>query len=121
MGLTALDLGLRGAASGLFLMMVLVLLRLRPANRHIILGMALAAGGAAYAVATAPFIPTSLLRWTLPILSALPVIFWLWARATFDDDFILKRWHGALWLAVVGIGISVSFAWTSWRARKERR
>ena len=116
MGLTALDLGLRGAASGLFLMMVLVLLRLRPANRHIILGMALAAGGAAYAVATAPFIPKSLLRWTLPILSALPVIFWLWARATFDDDFILKRWHGALWLAVVGIGFSVSFAWTSWPA-----
>jgi hypothetical protein len=116
MGLTALDLGLRGAASGLFLMMVLVLLRLRPTNRHIILGMALAAGGAAYAVATAPFIPTSLLRWTLPILSALPVIFWLWARATFDDDFILKRWHGALWLAVVGIGFSVSFAWTSWPA-----
>ena len=116
MGLTALDLGLRGAASGLFLMMVLVLLQFRPTNRHIILGMALAAGGAAYAVATAPFIPTSLLRWTLPILSALPVIFWLWARATFDDDFILKRWHGALWLAVVGIGFSVSFAWTSWPA-----
>ena len=116
MSFTALDLGLRGAASGLFLMMVLVLLRLRPTNRHIILGMALAAGGAAYAVATAPFIPTSLLRWTLPILSALPVIFWLWARATFDDDFILKRWHGALWLAVVGIGFSVSFAWTSWPA-----
>src|SRR6516225_3785151 len=116
MGLTALDLGLRGAASGLFLMMVLVLLRLRPANRHIILGMALAAGGAAYAVATAPFIPTPLLRWTLPFLSALPVIIWLWARTTFDDDFILKRWHGALWLAVVGIGLSVSFAWTSWPA-----
>ena len=53
MGLTALDLGLRGAASGLFLMMVLVLVRLRPTNRHIILGKALATGGAAYAVATA--------------------------------------------------------------------
>jgi hypothetical protein len=36
MGLTALDLGLRGAASGVFLMMVLVLLRLRPINRHIV-------------------------------------------------------------------------------------
>jgi AraC-like DNA-binding protein len=116
MDLTALDLGLRGAASGLFLMMVLVLLQLRPINRHIILGMALAAGGAAYAVATAPFVPKSVLRWTLPILSALPVIFWLWARSTFADDFILKRWHGALWLTVVGIGFSVSFAWTSWPA-----
>lgn len=56
------------------------------------------------------------MRWTLPFLSALPVLFWLWARATFDDDFILKRWHGVLWLAIVGIGLSVSFAWTSWPA-----
>jgi AraC-like DNA-binding protein len=116
MGLTALDLGLRGAASGLFLMMVLVLLQLRPTNRHIILGTALAAGVVAYAVATAPFVPKSLLRWTLPFLSALPVIFWLWARTTFDDDFVIRRWHGALWLTVVGIGCSVSFAWTSWPA-----
>jgi AraC-like DNA-binding protein len=116
MDLTALDLGLRGAASGLFLMMVLVLLRLRPTNRHIILGVALAAGSAAYAVATAPFVPQSLWRWTLPILCTLPVIFWLWAQTTFDDDFILKRWHGALWLTVLGIGFSVSFAWTSWPA-----
>jgi AraC-like DNA-binding protein len=116
MGLTALDLGLRGAASGLFLMMVLVLLRLRPTNRHIILGMALTAGAAAYAVATAPFVPKPLLRWMQPILSALPVIFWLWARTTFDDDFVLKRWHGVMWLTVVAIGFSVSFASTSWPA-----
>jgi AraC-like DNA-binding protein len=116
MGLTALDLGLRGAVSGLFLMMVLVLLQLRPTNRHIILSIALATGVAAYAVATAPFVPQSLWRWTLPILCTLPVIFWLWARTTFDDDFNLKPWHGALWLTVVGIGLSVSFAWTSWPA-----
>jgi AraC-like DNA-binding protein len=116
MDLIALDLGLRGAASGLFLMMVLVLLGLRSTNRHVILVMALAAEGAAYAVATAPFVPESLYRWTLPVLGMQPVIFWLWARTTFDDDFILKRWHGALWLTVVGIGFSVSFAWTSWPA-----
>jgi hypothetical protein len=70
--------------------------------------------GAVYAVATAPSVPQSLFRWPLPILSAQPVIFWLWARATFDDDFILKRWHAALLLTVVGIGFSVSVAWTSW-------
>jgi AraC-like DNA-binding protein len=115
-GLTALDPGLRGAASGLFLMMMLVLLQLRPTNRNIILGMAMAAGGAAYVIATAPFIPKPSLRWTMPILSAQPVIYWLWARATFDDDFILKRWHGALWLAIVGIGYLVSLGWTSWPA-----
>ena len=113
MSLTALDLGLRGAASGLFLMMVLLLLQMRPTNRNILLGMAMSAGGAAYAIATAPFIPKSSLWWTLPILSAQSVVFWLWARATFDDDFILRLWHGALWLAVVGIGFSVSLTWTS--------
>ena len=69
---------------------------LRSTNRHIILGMALAAGAAAYAVATAPFVPKSLLRCMLPILSALPVIFWLWARATFGDDFMLKRDQAAI-------------------------
>ena len=51
MGLVALDLGLRGAASGVFLLMVLVLLRLRPTNRNIMLGMAMAAGGVAFAIA----------------------------------------------------------------------
>jgi AraC-like DNA-binding protein len=120
MDLTALDLGLRGAASGLFLMMVLVLLRLRLINRHIILFMALTGGAAAYAVATAPFVPQSLWRWTVPIMSAQPVILWLWVQTTFDDDFTLKRWHGALWLTVVSIGFSVSFAWTSWPTLERR-
>src|SRR5689334_5901215 len=83
-GLTALDLGLRGAASGLFVMMVGVMLRLHPANRNILLGIAMSAGGAGFAIATAPFVPTSTFRWTLPILSAQPVVFWLWARAAFD-------------------------------------
>jgi AraC-like DNA-binding protein len=114
MGLTALDLGFRGAAAGLFLMMVLVLLQLRPVNRDILLGMAMSAGGAAFAIATAPFIPKSSFWWTLPLLSAQPVVLWLWTRATFDDEFILTRWHGAMWLAVVGLGFSVSLTWTSW-------
>ena len=103
MSLTALDLGLRGAASGLFLMMVLLLLQMRPTNRNILLGMAMSAGGAAYAIATAPFIPKSSLWWTLPILSAQSVVFWLWARATFDDDFILR-----LWLVPCGWPLSAS-------------
>ena len=31
------------------------------------------------------------------------VVFWLWARAAFDDDFALRRWHGALLAAIVGL------------------
>jgi AraC-like DNA-binding protein len=114
MSLTALDLGLRGAASGVFLLMVLVLLRLRPTNRNIMLGMAMSAGGVAFAIATAPFFPEPTQWWTLPILSGQPAVFWLWARAAFDDDFTLKRWHGALWLAIVAIGFAVSLGWTDW-------
>lgn len=114
MGLTALDLGLRGAASGLFVMMVLVLLRLGPTNRNIVLGIAMSAGGAAFAIATAPFIPKSSFWWTLPLLSAQPVVFWLWARATFDDDFVLRLRHGVVWAAVVALGFACSLTWTSW-------
>jgi AraC-like DNA-binding protein len=113
-GLTAIDLGLRGAASGVFLMIVLMVLQRRASNQLAVLGTAMAAGGAFYAIVTAPVIPKSSLWWTLPILSSLPAIFWLWARASFDDDFVLRRWHGVLWLAIVAAGFAVSLSWTTW-------
>jgi hypothetical protein len=74
----------------------------------------MAIGTAAYLIATAPFVPKSTLWWTLPLLAANPVLVWLWARATFDDDFVVRRWHGALWLIVVCIGFTVSLSWTAW-------
>jgi AraC-like DNA-binding protein len=117
MGLTAIDLGLRGAASGVFLMIILVALQRHAIHQQqVLLGMAMAAGGAFYAIVTAPLVPKSSLWWTLPILSSLPAVFWLWARAAFDDDFVLRRWHGALWLAIVAFGFAVSLSWTSWPA-----
>ena len=48
MGLTALDLGVRGATSGLFLMILLVLLTLRPSNAKIRLGAAMTIGDRVY-------------------------------------------------------------------------
>ena len=112
MELTALDLGLRGAAAGLFLMIVAVAFRARPITAIKGLGAAMSAGGAAYMIVTAPFVPKLVLWWTIPFLAANPVVFWLWARAAFDDDFVVKRWHGVLWLIVVGIGF---FAFLTWR------
>jgi AraC-like DNA-binding protein len=115
MGLIALDLGLRGAAAGLFLMlMVVILVRVHPFSSMKLLGAAMAATGAFFAIATAPYVPKTTLWWTLPILAGNPVLFWLWARAAFDDDFVLRYWHGALWLIVIGIGLSVSLGWTAW-------
>jgi AraC-like DNA-binding protein len=114
MEITALDLGLRGATAGIFLLMVVVLLRIRPFNAATLLAAALSAGGVAYVIATAPLIPKTSLWWTMPILAGNPVILWLYARATFDDDFVVRRWHGALWLAVICIAFSSSLTWTAW-------
>jgi AraC-like DNA-binding protein len=52
----------------------------------------------------------------LPILSAQPALFWLWARAAFDDDFVLRRWHGALWLGIVAFGFAITLGWFYWPA-----
>jgi len=76
----------------------------------------MSAGGVFYAVATAPFFPKSSWWWVLPILSAQPAVFWLWARAAFDDDFVLKRWHGALWLSIVAYGFAITLGWSHWPA-----
>jgi AraC-like DNA-binding protein len=112
---SALDLGLRGATAGLFLMMmVVVVVRVRPLDTIKWLGAAMAASGAVYAIVTAPFVPKAAVWWIMPFLGANPVLVWLWARANFDDDFVVRRWHGALWLAVVGIWFSVIYTWTTW-------
>ena len=115
MGIIALDLGLRGAASGLFLMILaVILIRARPLATIKLLGCAMAASTVAYLIATAPFVPKTTLWWTLPMLAGNPVLVWLWARATFDDDFVVRRWHGALWLIVLCIAFTVSLSWTAW-------
>jgi AraC-like DNA-binding protein/multisubunit Na+/H+ antiporter MnhB subunit len=76
--------------------------------------MAMASGGVFYAIVTAPFFPKSSLWWTLPVLSAQPVVFLLWARTAFDDDFVLRRWHVVLWLSVLSFGFVLTLGWTRW-------
>lgn len=112
---TALDLGLRGAVVGLFLMITVVTLgRVRPLDTVKWLSVAMAASGALYAIVTAPFVPTATVWWIMPFLGANPVLVWLWARANFDDDFVVRRWHGVLWLAVAIIWFAVIFTWKTW-------
>jgi AraC-like DNA-binding protein len=119
MALTALDLGLRGAVVGLFLLVCAVLLRstlVRPAAN---LGAALGVAGAAYAVSTAPFFPMWSFGWNSPLVALAmgsPVIFWLWARTVFEPDFTFRAWHGAVWAAVAGVGLVAYNGWTSWPA-----
>jgi AraC-like DNA-binding protein len=45
-----------------------------------------------------------------------PVIFCLWVRAVFGEDFALRAWHGAAWAVVVGLGLVTYNGWTNWPA-----
>ena len=117
MASTALDLGLRGVAVGLFLVICAVILRHTPFRLAARLGVAMGVAGAAYAISTAPFFPMGSFGWNSPLLvlsMGFPVIFWLWAHAIFDDDFALRPWHGAVWALVAGLGLVAYNGWTSW-------
>jgi AraC-like DNA-binding protein len=96
------------------MMVVVIVVRARPLDTIKWLGTAMAASGAVYAVVTAPFVPKAMVWWIMPILGANPVLIWLWARANFDDDFVVRRWHGVLWLVIVAIWFSVIYTWTIW-------
>ncbi|KJC36236.1 hypothetical protein UP09_33845 [Bradyrhizobium sp. LTSP885] len=102
--LIAIDLGCRGAAVGLALLIAGVLLRDRR-DTAARLSAALLIAVAASAISEAPGFPRPWPYWAL-ILAALSssgaVLLWLWARATFDDEFVLRPWHGALLVAIVG-------------------
>ncbi|QOZ27609.1 AraC family transcriptional regulator [Bradyrhizobium sp. CCBAU 51753] len=118
MALTALDLGLRGAVVGLFLVVCAVLLLRTPAvHRAAHLGAALGVAGAAYAISTAPYFPLWSFGWNSPFIALAmgsPVILWLWARAIFDESFALRPWHGAVWVLVAGLGLMTFNGSTNW-------
>jgi AraC-like DNA-binding protein len=117
MALTALDLGLRGAAVGLILMICAVLLHNWPFGARAALRVALGAAGAAYAISTAPFFPLGSFGWNAPLVilyTGAPVVFWLWARAAFNDDVVLRPPHAALWALVAGPGLVAYCGGASW-------
>ncbi|WP_223970708.1 AraC family transcriptional regulator [Bradyrhizobium sp. RD5-C2] len=99
----SIDLGLRGAVIALCLLIAAMALRDRRDSTAALLGAALAIGAAASMVCSAPTFPRPFAWWGLLLLalsSANSVVFWLWARAAFDDDFVPRPWHGVLWAAV---------------------
>ena len=69
------------------------------------LGSAFALGSAAHA-ATSAIGPVLLVTpWHTPLIALSTgnvVVFWLFCRTLFDDAFVLRRWHGLIWVAVTG-------------------
>jgi AraC-like DNA-binding protein len=102
-GLMSIDLGLRGAVVALCLLLAAMALRDRRDSTAALLGAALAIGVAASMICSAPTLPRPFAWWGLLLVvlsGANCVVFWLWARAAFDDDFVPRPWHGVLWAAV---------------------
>jgi AraC-like DNA-binding protein len=118
-GLMAIDLGCRGAVVGLSLLIAGVLLRDRGDSVAARLGAALVIAAAASAISEAPGFPRPWQTWSLVLLAlscAGTVVFWLWARATFDDDFVLRPWHGALLAVIVGMQLFTAGWSAAWPA-----
>ncbi len=106
------DLALRGGSGILLLLVAALLLRDRPNQTAGRLGAMFAIGTAAYALCSAPQVADQQTWWHAPLLALAAgnaVVFWLLARALFDDTFQPRAWHGALWAAFVVTALTCFF------------
>jgi len=109
MSLFALDLAMRAGTVALLLVLSASLLR---DFRNVVAGrlaIALALGSAAHAVTSGIGVSTPVPVAHAPLIALSTgnvVVFWLFARALFDDGFRLRWWHGLIWIAVVALSFA---------------
>lgn len=107
--LLLLDAALRGALIALLALVALRLLRERPDWPGATVGAALTAGLVVQTFASMPAMEYGpVAAWKAPLIGISvgnAVLFWLFARTLFDDDFVLRRRHAAIWAAVVALGV----------------
>jgi AraC-like DNA-binding protein len=104
MSLPAVELGLHGAACGLFMLAAGMTWRDRRRTRIGQLTAAVLLGAAASSLNSVPGFGQAWFVWRAPVLALAAgnaVVFWLWARGVFDDDFFLRARHVALWALFV--------------------
>ena len=73
------------------------------------LGSAFALGSAAHAATAASGFTLPVTPWHAALIAVSTgnvVVFWLFARALFDDAFEVRRWHAAPWAAVVALSLT---------------
>jgi AraC-like DNA-binding protein len=102
--LHTVDIALRSGATALLLMLSVLMLRDfgRVTAGRLAAGFAL--GSAAFAVSSAAGFSAVPAFWRGPFIALATgnvVVFWLFARALFDDGFQLRWWHAAAWAALV--------------------
>jgi len=115
-----IDAGLRGA---LIALLALVIAALAPHWRHarhadlVRVSIALAASLIVQTLSASPWAEHALgcqpQAPGIGISLGSAVLFWLFARAVFEDGFRLRAWHGAVWVAVVAYGATLC-QWGAW-------
>ena len=106
--LTLVDAALRGTLVALLMLLAAALRRDRPRLPAARAGVALALGLCVQVLASTPLFEALAPRlWQAPLVAVSlgnAVLFWVFVRALFDDEFALRPWHGAVWLAVASLG-----------------
>jgi len=102
-----LDAALRGVLLALLLVLTLILGRDRPRLPAARAGVLLALGLCIQVIGSTPMFEASVPRtWQAPFVAVSvgnAVLFWVFVRALFDDDFALRPVHVASWLAVAAL------------------
>jgi AraC-like DNA-binding protein len=109
MSLATWDIALRAGTVALLLLLAALLARDFSGTAAGRLAIALALGTVAHAVSSALGFATPVTPWRAPLIAlstANVVVFWLFARALFDDTFKLRGWHALAWTAVAGISLA---------------
>lgn len=107
------DIALRGGGAVLLLLVAGLLLRDHGRTWAARLGALFALGAVAYAVcSTVGFQPQGSAGRValLAVSTGNNLVFWLFARALFDDDFKPRRWHAAAWTGFVAITLVCGLA-----------
>jgi AraC-like DNA-binding protein len=105
---SAVDLLMRGGVVALLSMMALLLLRDYGRVAAARLGAIFAAGAIAFALCSSADLHGhfgGLGAVIVAIATGNNAIFWLFARALFDDSFSPRPWHWALWLAIMAASV----------------
>jgi AraC-like DNA-binding protein len=108
MTLAATELAFRSASVALLLVLTASLVA---DFRNVLaarLGAAFALGSAAHAASYSIGVSSLVPAWHAPLIALSTgniVVFWLFTRALFDDEFRLQWWHGLIWAAVTAFSL----------------
>jgi AraC-like DNA-binding protein len=103
----AVEAALRGSAVALLVLLAALALREARAGAAARYGVLFSLSVAAYVIESAPFAAIQHALWIVPVRLVsigTPAVFWLWACAHFDDEFIPDRRRWLAWFGLVALG-----------------